>query len=673
MFKNLTLFGLVLVVSLIISGAWLRATQAGLGCPDWPLCYGEVFVHAPAPGEALPQFPGAPPFEAAKAWKAMSHRYLALGLGVLGVMLAGLVFTLRANRAKAVALVYGFLTLLAGQMVLGYFTVSTKLLPQAVTAHLLMGLLGLAVLYALYFTVARPTPPLQKTPLLRMLSGLAVVLMLVQLALGGWASSHHAGLACPDFPTCLGQIWPDADYAEGFDLNRGMQGEVAPGPLSQSAKVAIHWVHRLGTVPVFLVLSVLAMMASSNRRVPGLSKAGLFLSLLLLAEVSLGVAGLHFHWLPYLVLAHSAVAVFLWLDVVHIFLYLRLPLVEIQPEAKLKPVAPSIEATLIGDVIAVPEEVPLPPSSEGLFLRLKGQLGRTRTGITGFLSGLIGRNALDADALEDVETQLIMADVGVTVTRQIMAYLKEESASTDVEQGSLSPEQRIRTYLHGVLEPVSRPLVIPPETRPYVILVVGVNGVGKTTTIGKLAKRLQMQGHRVMLAAGDTFRAAAVEQLQTWGERNQIPVIAQQSGADSASVIYDALQAAQARGVDVLIADTAGRLHTKSNLMEELAKIRRVIARTDETAPHEVLLVLDASTGQNALSQARQFNESVNLTGIVLTKLDGTAKGGVIFALAQQFGIPIRFIGIGENIDDLQDFSADRFIDALFADTEHSA
>ncbi|MGI9211816.1 MAG: signal recognition particle-docking protein FtsY [Methylococcaceae bacterium] len=672
MFKNLTLFGLVLAVSLIISGIWLRATQAGLGCPDWPLCYGQVVVHVPPVGEALPQFPGVPPFEAAKAWKAMSHRYLALGLGVFGVILAGLVFTLKANRGKAVALAYGFLTLLAGQMVLGYFTVTTRLLPQAVTAHLLMGLLSLAVLYALYFTVARPSPPLQKTPLLRGLSGLGVVLMLVQLASGGWASSHHAGLACPDFPTCLGQIWPDADYAEGFDLLRGLQGEVAPEPLSQSAKVAIHWVHRLGTVPVFLVLSVLAMMASSNRRVPGLSKAGLFLSLLLLAEVSLGVAGLHFRWLPYLVLAHSAVAVFLWLDVVHIFLYLRLPLVEIQPEAKLKPVAPPIEETLIGDVIAVPEEVPLLPSSEGLFLRLKGQLGRTRNGITGFLSGLVGRNTLDADALEDVETQLIMADVGVTVTRQIMTYLKEGDSTTQ-EQGSLSPEQRIRAYLHGVLEPVSSPLVISPETRPYVILVVGVNGVGKTTTIGKLAKRLQMQGHRVMLAAGDTFRAAAVEQLQTWGERNQVPVIAQQSGADSASVIYDALQAAQARGVDVLIADTAGRLHTKSNLMEELAKIRRVIARTDETAPHEVLLVLDASTGQNALSQARQFHESVNLTGIVLTKLDGTAKGGVIFALAQQFGIPIRFIGIGENIDDLQDFSADRFIDALFADTEHSA
>jgi fused signal recognition particle receptor len=216
-----------------------------------------------------------------------------------------------------------------------------------------------------------------------------------------------------------------------------------------------------------------------------------------------------------------------------------------------------------------------------------------------------------------------------------------------------------------LLTPVSMPLQIKDAHRPFVILMVGINGAGKTTTIGKLAKRLQHQGHSVMLAAGDTFRAAAVEQLQEWGRRNDIAVVAQQSGADSASVIYDALQAAQARNIDVLIADTAGRLHTQSNLMEELKKVRRVMGKLDETAPHEVMLVLDAGTGQNAIAQAKQFREAVQVTGISLTKLDGTAKGGVIFAIAKQLGLPIRFIGIGEGIDDLRVFEAKDFVDAL--------
>lgn len=224
----------------------------------------------------------------------------------------------------------------------------------------------------------------------------------------------------------------------------------------------------------------------------------------------------------------------------------------------------------------------------------------------------------------------------------------------------------LKQELLGMLQPCSVPLVIPKQNKPYVILVVGINGAGKTTTIGKMAKRLQAQGHSVMLAAGDTFRAAAVEQLQVWGERNNIHVVAQHTGADSASVIFDAVQSAAAKGVDVLIADTAGRLHTKANLMDELKKVKRIMGRLDDSAPHEVLLVLDAGTGQNALSQAKIFNEAVELTGLVLTKLDGTAKGGVIFALARQMHIPIRYIGVGEKIDDLQDFDAERFVDALF-------
>ncbi len=228
----------------------------------------------------------------------------------------------------------------------------------------------------------------------------------------------------------------------------------------------------------------------------------------------------------------------------------------------------------------------------------------------------------------------------------------------------------LQAELAAMLKPVEQPLKIEAKNKPFVILVVGVNGAGKTTTIGKLAKKLQLEGKKVMLAAGDTFRAAAVEQLQVWGERNNIPVIAQHTGADSASVIFDAVQAAKARGIDVLIADTAGRLHTKDNLMEELKKVRRVIGKLDEDAPHEVLLVLDAGTGQNAISQTKQFNQTVALTGLALTKLDGTAKGGVIFALAKQFNIPIRFIGVGEGIDDLRDFESEPFVQALFAERE---
>ena len=293
---------------------------------------------------------------------------------------------------------------------------------------------------------------------------------------------------------------------------------------------------------------------------------------------------------------------------------------------------------------------------------LRDRLGRTRGGFAGFLSK--GR-ILNASFLEELESQLLMADLGVSATREIMDQLERQLNRQEL--GDMDAlRDRLKAQLSEMIRPVSLPLVIDPEIRPFVILVVGVNGVGKTTTIGKLAKRIQSRGLSVLLAAGDTFRAAAVEQLEVWGERNGVPVIAQHQGADSASVIFDAFEAARARKVDVLIADTAGRLHTKSNLMEELSKVKRILSRLDASAPHEVLLVLDAGTGQNAVNQARQFHEAVGLTGLVLTKLDGTAKGGVLFALARQFGIPIRFIGVGESVDDLRDFDADAFIAALF-------
>ncbi len=276
-----------------------------------------------------------------------------------------------------------------------------------------------------------------------------------------------------------------------------------------------------------------------------------------------------------------------------------------------------------------------------------------------------GQKAVTKELLEELEANLLMADMGIETTTQIIKQLTDTLERDQLSDGEVLTAT-LKHNLQNMLQPCSQPLQIPQQDGPFVILVVGVNGVGKTTSIGKLAKRLQQQGHSVMLAAGDTFRAAAVEQLQTWGERNNIQVVAQHTGADSASVIFDALQSAKAKNIDVLIADPAGRLHTKSNLMDELKKIKRIMGKLDESAPHEVLLILDAGTGQNALSQARLFNEAVELTGIALTKLDGTAKGGIIFALANQLRVPIRFIGVGEQIDDLQDFDAKRFVDALF-------
>ncbi|HFC53968.1 MAG TPA: signal recognition particle-docking protein FtsY [Gammaproteobacteria bacterium] len=303
---------------------------------------------------------------------------------------------------------------------------------------------------------------------------------------------------------------------------------------------------------------------------------------------------------------------------------------------------------------------------KGLMGRLRERLARTRSGLTAGLSGLLlGRKNIDDELLEELETRMLLADVGVETTQQIIDRLTERVSRKQLnEAGALL--DALREELLAILTPVSQPLVIPDETRPFVILMVGINGAGKTTTIGKLAKQLQQQGCSVMLAAGDTFRAAAVEQLQVWGERNDIPVIAQHSGADSAAVIHDALQAARSRGSDVLIADTAGRLHTQQGLMDELAKVKRVIQRLDPDAPHEIMLVLDAGTGQNALAQADQFHQLLGLTGITITKLDGTAKGGVLFAIANRLGVPIRFIGIGEGIDDLRVFDAGEFVEALF-------
>ncbi len=312
-------------------------------------------------------------------------------------------------------------------------------------------------------------------------------------------------------------------------------------------------------------------------------------------------------------------------------------------------------------------ETPKPEAQKtGLFGQLRQGLSRTRRNLSeGLTSLVLGRKQIDADLLEELESLLLTADVGVEATQQIIKDLTnrvDRKELTDPQTLTQALKSELRSLLQdeAILSPTT------PPNKPLVFMMVGVNGVGKTTTIGKLAKQFQQQGHSVMLAAGDTFRAAAVEQLQSWGERNQVPVIAQQTGADAASVCFDALQAAMARGTQILITDTAGRLHTKSNLMDELAKIVRVMRKLDPDAPHEIFLVVDATSGQNAVNQAIEFHQAVGLTGLVLTKLDGTAKGGVVFALRQRVGVPVRYIGIGEGIEDLRPFDPEAFVDALF-------
>ncbi|RSD31022.1 signal recognition particle-docking protein FtsY [Vibrio pectenicida] len=304
--------------------------------------------------------------------------------------------------------------------------------------------------------------------------------------------------------------------------------------------------------------------------------------------------------------------------------------------------------------------------TESFFARLKRSLARTKANIGAGFFGLFKGKQIDDELFEELEEQLLIADVGMDTTLKIIANLTEKASRQELKDGE-ALYSLLKDEMAGILSSVEKPLEIDTEKTPYVILMVGVNGVGKTTTIGKLAKQFQSQGKKVMLAAGDTFRAAAVEQLQVWGDRNQVPVVAQHTGADSASVIYDAIESAKAKGFDVVIADTAGRLQNKANLMEELRKIVRVMKKVDESAPHEIMLTLDAGTGQNAISQAKLFSDVAPLTGIALTKLDGTAKGGVIFALADQFQIPIRYIGVGENIDDLRPFETQEFIEALFS------
>jgi fused signal recognition particle receptor len=335
------------------------------------------------------------------------------------------------------------------------------------------------------------------------------------------------------------------------------------------------------------------------------------------------------------------------------------------PDGETSPAEEPVAAESAPPASVEPSAPPPTPGREpGFIARMRAKLNRGNSWLTYDLANLLPGGKIDEDVLDELETRLIAADVGIETTEKILGGLRKRVQRKELADLN-ALLAALRSAMLEILAPVAQPLTIDPAHKPYVVLVVGVNGSGKTTTIGKLAHRFTGEGRKVVLAAGDTFRAAAIEQLQVWGERNGVPVIAQGAGADPAAVAYDALQSAQARGADVLVADTAGRLHTQSNLMDELKKVRRVLGRLDPTAPHEVLLVLDAGQGQNALAQARQFHQAVGVTGLVMTKLDGTAKGGIVLAIADAMQLPIRYIGIGETAADFDVFDAAAFVDAV--------
>ncbi len=657
MFRKITLFSVVLALIVIVAGSYVRLSGAGLGCPDWPGCYGQAIVNEQSDFKALAAeaFPGQTP-DIEKASKEMSHRYLAGTLGLTVLLLALLSWREQQSRLAVVTAALGLVVLVGLQAALGMWAVKLHVMPIIVTGHLLLAMMTFWLLYWLYLRVnPRILRLAARSNGLVVFARFAMAVLFLEIVLGGWVSANYAALACSGFPQCNGSWWPTADYRTALDLFNGLSTGYT-GVVAFDAQVAANWLHRIGALVSFIVLTLLMLSATSAHHSKPVRRAGLGLSVLLLMQVGSGIIGIRLGEPLWAALLHNAFAALLMLPLIAISFYSRNAYAE-----ELKPVE-EIEQPVISSA----EEAYAAAEPESLYLRLKSQLKRTRSGLSGVLAHIpLGRQEIDEDLLEEIEASLLMADIGVEATTEIIKRLTESVERRQLNDGE-ALSAALKQELLSMLQPCSLNLHIPKQDKPFVILVVGVNGAGKTTTIGKLAKRLQAQGHSVMLAAGDTFRAAAVEQLQTWGERNNIHVVAQHTGADSASVIYDGVQSAQAKGIDVLIADTAGRLHTKSNLMDELKKVKRIMSKLDETAPHEVLLVLDAGTGQNALSQAKLFNETVALTGLVLTKLDGTAKGGVIFALAKQFGIPIRFIGIGEGIDDLQDFDADTFVNALF-------
>ena len=635
MFRKITLFGLFLALFVILAGSLVRT----LG-PETVFGFLQL--------ESL-------------------HIKGAFALAIVVLAMLGLSWWQIQCRVASMSGAFGLLVLLGLQIALGIGILKMPGQAILITGHLLSGMTLLWLMFWLYLRTERYISHVTKPSEPIWFARFSIVLLFIQIALGSWVSVNHAGLACTHFPQCNGEWWPQADYL-GL-LNSIIAGV---GNSSVDVQIAVNWLHRIVALTCFILFNGLMLVATNPKCSKAVRKSGLWLSFLLFVQVALGIIGYRFTLPDWMVVAHTTFASLLMLPLIAISFYSRygidealLPTTELRPELEKFEAKPELIPLAPITILVDLEEPYVEPAPESLYLRLKTQLARTRTGLGSLLANLPGQKNINADLLEEIEASLLMADVGIDVTTKIINRLTQS-----LERQQLSDSNALtlalKQELLNILTPCSKPLRIPEQDTPFVILVVGVNGVGKTTTIGKLAKRLKAQGHSVMLAAGDTFRAAAVEQLQTWGERNNIPVVAQHTGADSASVIYDGIQSAQSKGVDVLIADTAGRLHTKSNLMEELKKVKRIMSKLDETAPHEVILVLDAGTGQNALSQAKLFNETIGLTGLVLTKLDGTAKGGVIFALAKQSVIPIRFIGVGEGIDDLQDFNAETFVDALF-------
>ena len=641
MFKNLSLFGLVLAVIVMSLGSYLNLSLQGLGCEDWPACYGKQILTVTNPNDAAQGL-------AQSGVLQQIHVYLGAALGLWALVLLGFAFALKKQKWSTVLSCLWLLILITAQVWVGQKNLGLVYQPILVTVHQILGFLTVWSMACLYFSSLPAVEKPRIWSFLNVLVWSAQAVLVLQILLGTWVSSNLGGLSCPDFPRCNGVYLPEGDYVAALNLIHAWFSEhvVILDDLGRNMLMSLHYVLSL---LVFLIINAVMLQATDDTQPRAVRRAGSILSLLLLSEIVLGILAVKYTLPMGSVLAHNVFACLLMLPLIAIA---RLSRYGILPTDLLV----ASETTSV----ALPV-TPVPTESQNLYQRLSSQLSKTR----GALGGLLSGQSVAADLIEQIETSLLMADMGIETTQNIIKHLTQ----TLDKQQLADPQTLIpvlKQHLYEILQPSSQPLVIPEQDTPYVILVVGVNGAGKTTSIGKLAHRLQAQGHSVMLAAGDTFRAAAVEQLQTWGERNNVHVVAQHTGADSASVIFDALQSAQAKGVDVLIADTAGRLHTKSNLMDELKKIKRIMSKLDEAAPHEVLLILDAGTGQNALSQARQFDEAVQLTGLALTKLDGTAKGGIIFALAQQLQRPIRFIGVGEAMTDLQDFDARSFVDALF-------